>query len=152
MVRSLCYIVLIMMPFIACKTTPKIVEVKKGFDFVDSESLTEIIDQARAENKLIFVDFYTDWCLPCKLMDSDVFTDKNVIDFFKEHFVSYKVDSEKGGGPNLSFLYSVKSYPTLLFLDINGRILQRKEGAAYQTELMKLARTALELNDVNAAN
>ena len=79
-------------------------------------------------------------------MDSDVFSDKNNQNFFDDNFVSYKVDAEKGNGPNLSFLYAVKEYPTLLFLDTKGRVLQRKEGAAYHTELMNLARKSIGLN------
>ena len=59
-----------------------------------------------------------------------------------EHFISVKINAEQGNGPNLAALYEVKSYPTLLFLDLNGRVKSRKEGAAYQTELRRMGNEA----------
>ena len=40
-------------------------------------------------------------------------------------------------------LYQIKAFPTLVWLDHNGRVLERSEGAAYHTELMRLAENAL---------
>lgn len=111
--------------------------------FMDAERLSEALDRARAEEKLVFVDFYTTWCLPCKLMDEDVFTDPAFGDFMNERFVSVKIDAEAGNGPNLAALYGVRVYPTLLWVDPDGRVLSRREGAAYQTELKRLGRAAL---------
>ena len=44
---------------------------------------------------------------------------------------------------NLAALYQVNVFPTLVFLDKNGRVLERKEGAAYHTELRSMAERAL---------
>lgn len=112
-------------------------------DFIDTDVLGEAIARAEAEDKLIFVDFYTSWCLPCKLMDEDVFTDPALGDFMNERFVSMKVDAEAGNGVNLATLYDVQAYPTLLFLDTRGRVVARKQGAAYQRELRRLGTRAL---------
>lgn len=114
-----------------------------GVDFMDSKLLGTVLERAEAENKLVFVDFYTTWCLPCQLMDEDVFPNKDIGDFMNENFISYKVNAEKGNGVNLRDLYQVQVYPTLLFLDTNGRVLVRKEGAAYHTELRNLGEQAL---------
>ena len=118
------------------KELPKVQ--KTGVNFVPASSLGEIMNIAERENKLVFVDFYTDWCLPCKMMDSEVYSDKNVETLFDQHFISYKVNAEKNNGPNLSFLYEVKEYPTLVFLDLNGRVLKRAQGAMSISELMKM--------------
>ena len=67
-------------------------------DFMNTDVLGEAIARAEAEDKLIFVDFYTSWCLPCKLMDEDVFTDRALGDFMNERFVSLKIDAEAGNG------------------------------------------------------
>lgn len=114
-----------------------------GVQFVDSKTLTAVLEQAERENKLVFVDFYTTWCTPCKLMDEDVFPDKTIGTFFKNNFISYKVDAEKGNGVNLAVVYNVGVYPTLLFLNEKGRVLESKQGAAYHTELMEMANRAL---------
>jgi len=111
-------------------------------DFMHTDKLTVALERAKAEDKMVFIDFYTSWCLPCKLMDEDVFTDKAFGDYMNQHFVSVKINAEQGNGPNLAALYGVKSYPTLLFVDLNGRVISRKEGAAYQTELRRMGNEA----------
>lgn len=115
-----------------------------GVNFVKSETLSDVLDRAEIENKLVFVDFYTTWCLPCKMMDQDVFPDKGIADFMNKNFLSYKVDAEKGTGPDLVYVYSVQAYPTLIFMDAKGNVIEKKEGAAYQTELRAMGQRALD--------
>ena len=110
---------------------------------MQSDKLMPVLEIAKTENKLVFVDFYTTWCLPCNLMDEDVFTDKELSKFLNDNFINYKVDAEKGNGANLSVLYQIIAYPTLLFLDAEGNVLTRKIGAAYQTEMSQLAEEAI---------
>jgi len=115
-----------------------------AFDFVKSGSLSPVLDKAEEEGKLVFLDIYTSWCLPCKMMEEDVFTNEGTADVINADYISYKVDAEKDNGPDLAAIYQVKSYPTLLFLDPKGRVLERKEGAAYHRELLELAASARE--------
>ncbi len=114
-----------------------------GIQFDNSPKLSNVLSKAENQNKLVFVDFYTSWCLPCKMMDQDVFTDRELGKYFNKNFVSYKVNVEKGNGVNLAYLYNVHVYPTLVFLDQKGNVLERKEGAAYHTELKEIAERAL---------
>lgn len=114
-----------------------------AFDFAESEQLMPLLDKAKEESKLVFVDFYTDWCLPCRLMEKDVFMDRELGDFFNKNFINYKVDAEKGNGVNLAQIFNVKAYPTLLFLNEKGQVLERKEGAAYHSELKAMAESAM---------
>lgn len=116
---------------------------KFAFDFAESDQLMPLLDQAKEESKLVFVDFYTDWCLPCRLMEKDVFMDRELGNFFNKNFISYKVDAEKGNGVNLAQIFNVQAYPTLLFLNDKGQVLERKEGAAYHTELRAMAESAM---------
>ena len=117
---------------------------KMDFQHNASSTLTKVVDQAIAEDKLIFVDIYADWCTPCKMMDEDVFSDKVVSDFMKANFVNYKVDGEKHNGPNLGVMFGVGGFPTLLILDQRGRILERNDGALYHSGLKRMARAAIK--------
>ena len=115
-----------------------------AFDFTTSEQLMPLLAKAGEQNKLVFVDFYTDWCLPCRLMEEEVFTDKELATYINQNFINYRVDAEKDHGPNLAAIFEVKAYPTLLFLDTGGRVLVRKEGSVSSSMFKRLAEKALE--------
>lgn len=125
------------------KATTSTINPQPGINFITSETLSDVIDIAEKEGKLVFIDFYATWCAPCKMMDKDVFPDKNIAKFFNKNFINYKVDGEKGNGQNLAALYNVKAYPTLVWVDKKGRVMSRTEGGTYHTELMELAESAL---------
>lgn len=115
----------------------------QGISFVQSNSLQPLLDQAKAENKLVFLDFYTTWCLPCRMMDDEVFSLASTGDKMDKNFISYKVDAEKGNGPTLSTVFNVYAYPTLLFLDSDGNVLERKDGSLSNSQFLNLAESAL---------
>lgn len=79
----------------------------------------EIVTKAKTENKLIFIDFYTQWCGPCLNMATTVFTLPAVGGFYNNHFVCAKIDAENGEGIDLAKKYGVHSYPTYMFVDPN---------------------------------
>lgn len=73
---------------------------------------------AKAEGKLLFIDFYTQWCGPCKAMAKNIFPQKEVGDFFNEKFVSLALDAENPAeGKNYTQRYGVKAYPTFVIVD-----------------------------------
>jgi len=119
------------------------------FDFIKMESLMDVVDLAEKENKLVFLDVYTDWCLPCQIMDEEVFTDEQLGNFFNENFISYKVDAEKESGALVLQLYDVQGYPSLIFLDTRGKVLEQKNGIAYSRELRELAENSILINENN---
>jgi len=88
----------------------------------------------------------TEWCLPCKMMDEDVFSDPAVISFMNENFINYKVDAEKENGPLLALVYEVSAYPTLVFVDKKGKAIVKNVGAVSQSQLIALAKEALAAN------
>lgn len=79
----------------------------------------ETVAKAKAENKLIFIDFYTQWCGPCLNMAETVFVLPTVGDFYNSNFVNAKIDAENGEGVNLAKKYQVRSFPTYMFVDPN---------------------------------
>ncbi|SEM56042.1 Thioredoxin-like [bacterium A37T11] len=110
----------------------------QSIDFQQSQSGTDwktILDSAKRVHKLVFVDVYTDWCGPCKLMDDEVFTRNEVSRFFNDHFISYKLDAEKGEGPALKTTYGVKVFPTYLFVDPSSGTLVHKSTSRQTPEV-----------------
>ncbi len=108
-------------------------------------------EEAKAEalknDQVIFVDAYTAWCGPCKRMAKQVFTQKSVGDFYNENFLNVKLDMEKGEGPKFASQYSVRSYPTLLFIDGSGEVVHRQIGGKPVAEFLKLGETVMRKND-----
>lgn len=102
----------------------------------------EIKEKALKENKLIFIDAYTTWCGPCKQMAKNVFTDKDVAEYYNKNLVNAKIDMEKGEGIEIAKMYEVKCYPNLLFIDGNGNLIHRVAGSMTPTEFIALAEEA----------
>lgn len=122
----------------------------QSVQFVQSESWEQVQNKAASQNKVIFVDVYTDWCAPCKMMDKDVFADKGVSTFFNANFINYKVNAEKEG-INFARQYAVGSYPTLLFINPAGEVLHQQIGALSKFDLLDKAaevRTFHESDDL----
>lgn len=99
----------------------------------------DAIAAAKAEGKLVFMDFYTDWCGPCKMMARDVFPQEQLGKYMNEHFVNIKINAEKGEGVELAKTYKITAYPTFVVIDTDKKVLTRMEGAreaqAFEEEL-----------------
>lgn len=106
-------------------------------------SWEEAKEKAQAENKLIFVDGYTTWCEPCKMMDIQVFNRSQVARFFNRNFINYKMDMEKGQGPILALNYEIQEYPSFLFLTSDGTLVHKVNGYKHADEMIASAKPAL---------
>ncbi len=105
--------------------------------------LDKALDKAKGEGKMVFVDCYTSWCGPCKMMAEEILPLKEVGEYMNEKFVCVKYDMEKGEGPEIAKKYGVSSYPTFLLLNTDGSLKDRVVGASFSGEefvyKMKLA-------------
>ncbi|WP_460636445.1 thioredoxin family protein [Larkinella harenae] len=97
--------------------------------------------KAKAEKKIVFLDAYTTWCGPCKMLQKNVFTQKSVGDFFNQEFINVKIDMESGEGPELALKYPVEGYPTLMFIDGNGKVLKTVLGYQTPEQLLAIGKT-----------
>ena len=114
-------------------------------------SFASVCAKAKAENKLIFIDFYTSWCGPCKHMAETVFKEDMVGKYFNSHFINYKLDAEKGEGKTIAARYQVNIYPTYLFLDAGGAVFNKAIGNCKDTVFIGYAQNALsEFTDPNS--
>ena len=115
----------------------------QGIDF-QKGSFQEALQQAKTGNKLVFVDAFATWCGPCKKMAETVLNQPVVGDYFGEHFISIKIDIEKGEGPILKEKYGIEGIPDYLFLDGDGKLIYRLGGAMSLDKFMEGAKYAIE--------
>ena len=107
-------------------------------------SFQDALKQARAENKKVFVDFYTTWCGPCQLMSKNIFPDDEVGEYFNKYFVNYQINAEdKAFLPEVK-RYGVAAYPNMLILDTEGNVLGRQLGATDKNGFLRFAKLALK--------
>ena len=102
----------------------------------------EAIRKARDEKKDLFVDFYADWCGPCKAMANEVFTLPEVGDYFNSHFVCVQIDVEATVNKEIAKKYNVTALPTMAFISREGKELRRVQGAVPPDALIKEAKIA----------
>lgn len=103
----------------------------------------DMLRAAREENKMVFTDFYTSWCGPCKMMSKKIFKEKEVGDFYNKNFICYKLDAEKGEGKIVAKQYEIESFPTYLFVDGNGNVFYRLSGYMEGAEFIQNGQQAL---------
>jgi thioredoxin-related protein len=118
---------------------------EKGIKFIH-EDFEKALAQAKFENKILFMDAYTTWCGPCKLMTKNTFPDTTVAALFNKNFVNLKLDMEKGMGSALLTRYGITAFPTLLFVDGEGEIVHKALGYLDVEQFIELGNTVLAGN------
>ncbi len=91
-------------------------------------SETELLKAS--DKKGVIIDFYADWCIPCKELDALTFSDENVIKL-SEDFVNLKADMTKSVSPEVEALrekYNIVGVPTVLILDSKLQEIHRITG------------------------
>lgn len=79
--------------------------------------------EAKATSKLVMIDFKAEWCGPCKMLDRTTWSDEGVITSVKDKAVAVKIDVDENG--TLASKYSIRSLPTVVFVDADGNELSR---------------------------
>jgi thioredoxin-related protein len=107
-------------------------------------------EKAKKEKKLLFIDFYTDWYAPCKLLDKETFKDSVVGDYFKKNFVAIKFDAEKEEGARLKKAYQLGGYPTLMFIHADHlEVINRYVGYKNSKDFLDFSKKAFQLKDID---
>jgi thiol:disulfide interchange protein DsbD len=99
------------------------------------EPVAGALATARASNRLLFVEFYAEWCAPCRVLEESVFPAPEVQKAL-EAYVFVKVDTD--AFPAAGEHFDVAAMPTLLVLDSRGKELHRSIGMIETKELAKL--------------
>lgn len=114
----------------------------KGMIF-EELSLDEALSKAKEEGKYVFLDCYTSWCGPCKMMESQVFSHELAGTFCNKYFVNIKIDMEKGEGPEVAERYQVEVYPTMLILNADGSVRCRIRGGRDVKDFMLILQRSM---------
>lgn len=119
---------------------------EEGIHFEHGLSWKEVKEKAKRENKFIFMDCYTTWCGPCKVMSKNIFPQKAAGDFFNDKFVNVKVQFDQVEGDNeeikkwyadaaaIEKEYNVMAYPTFLYFTPEGELVHLFVGSTKTAE------------------
>lgn len=110
------------------------------------------MSEAEKDGKLLFIDFYTTWCGPCKKIDKLVFQNDSIQEILQEDIVLLRYDAENDTVFHLSKKHHVSSYPTGLILNGSGRVVNRKYGfsgddfKSLSTSVLEFLNEGVDLN------
>ncbi|MDZ7877484.1 MAG: thioredoxin family protein [Saprospiraceae bacterium] len=120
--------------FFALLTLPSFAE---EVNFI-KDNVRTAIDRAAAEGKLVFLDFWADYCSPCKLMEKYTFTDPSVIQRMNGSYVPVRINIETFDGYDLKAQYNVKLLPTIIVLNSKGKQVARFEESMSASKLNEI--------------
>ena len=111
--------------------TASITMMAQGMAFEpEGTTLEQASAKAKAENKLIFLDCYTQWCGPCKKMAKEVFPQEVVGAYMNPKFVNLKIDMESEYGAPLAKKLQVNAYPTFVIFNADAKEIGRFLGGS----------------------
>lgn len=100
-----------------------------GFKVLNSQKdWDDALTAAKKSGKDIFLDIYAEWCGPCKMMDSDVYTLAEVGNYYNSNYINLKIDGESEFGEVLAGKYNLTAYPSLYFINSDEALIYESVG------------------------
>ena len=90
-------------------------------------------------NKPIIIDFYADWCRPCKLIAPHL---KAIQAEYGNKLQVYKINTDKN--PQLANLFKIRSIPTILFVPADG-VYKQIVGYRSKQQFEEIVQTVLKV-------
>ncbi|MEZ4888098.1 MAG: thioredoxin family protein [Chitinophagales bacterium] len=123
---------------------PQRIAAQNTIDFFEGD-LETLFATAKKQNKAIFIDTYTDWCLPCKKMETEVFPRPDVHIFYNNFFINYKLNMFSEEGIAFAKKHKINTYPTYLYFNADGSLNHTVIGA-------KIPQKFIEAGKIGAVN
>lgn len=132
------------------------VPASNGIRFEEGLNWEKVLEKAKAANKYVFVDVYTTWCGPCKMMDLSTYPDSLLGVSMNNKFISVKmqmdttvnddalVKSRYTDAHQLSKRYKIPGYPCLLFFAPDGQLIGKEIGFRNASQFMALLPQVLD--------
>lgn len=124
--------------------TPALAEGLIHFHDTTSGTWSDMKTLAAQQQKLIFIDAYTDWCSWCKVMDKETFSDPGVADVMNKKFINVRYEMETGFGMQMAAKYRVSGFPTFLVFSPDGKLVYRILGYLKSKEFLEQIEKALD--------
>ena len=104
------------------------------FDLLDAALV-----QARQEHKPIVLDFFAEWCVPCRRMEKTTLVDPNVAEFLKQ-VIFVRIDTDANA--DIAQKLGVVGLPDIRLVAPDGRVLRQlrgfQEAGSFAAELQRL--------------
>jgi len=100
---------------------------------IDWHTFDQGMKAAKKQEKVLVVDFYTDWCHWCKVMDKETYGNPEVVDYVKKNVVMAKINAETNekfeyrgksyAGRELTMMFGVRGFPATAFFTQSGDLI-----------------------------
>lgn len=100
----------------------------------------QAFDLAIDSDEKIIIDFYADWCIPCKELDAMTFSDPSVVELSKK-FVCFKVDMTQTMSDETEYIrdkFNIVGMPTVLIIDSQANEVDRITGFLSAEDFLKI--------------
>ena len=133
---------------------------ERGITFETNLSWEQVKTKAKTESKYIFLDAYTTWCVPCKMMEKDVYPNDTIGLFMNEKYISVKVQMDSTGRDNeqvkkwyddvraIKKEYKIEGFPSFLFFNPDGTLIYKDIGYKNVPAFLKLINNALDPQNI----
>ncbi len=127
-----------LMTFMMCLMSTAIIMAQGVIFEPNGTTLEQASEKAKAENKLIFLDCYTQWCGPCKKMSKEVFPLAEVGAVMNAKFVNIQIDMESAYGTPLAKKLQITAYPTFVIFTADAEEISRFLGYHAPGDFLKV--------------
>lgn len=101
-------------------------------------TLEEALSLASREGKPVLVHFSAEWCMPCKWMEANTFTNPDLANFVDERYIALRIDIDDAQGVREKERYQVNLLPTILIFNATGELIGRHQESMAADRLLQV--------------